>query len=189
MPAYVRVNELSAMYSAPSVDYTQLLGKCRFGEVGLGSLGTLVPQDWLGTSGKPDDSLILSAQVNNLKDIELVLPHNVHQASISLPLCEQECLNMFGYTVNSRIAEVNKLIELLKERDIVTKVYLGHSWGRVSEKYVAELAGRVMHMGAEEIVLEDSLGLANPGSVFDLLVLAESNTSISPLSVRFNNLV
>lgn len=116
----------------------------------------------------------LTALVPNLKGLKRALAAAVDGAR--LVVCVTEAYNQrnVGMSVARSLEVCRPMMELAERSDLSLEVVLGVAFGcplegPVAPDRVVDLAHRFVAMGARELTVADSVGLAHPRQVYDLL--------------------
>ena len=95
--------------------------------------------------------------------------------------------------VEETLGEIQRMSELAREQGCILDVGISCSFGcpfegRVDQDRVAELADRLQEMGAAEIGIADTIGVADPRQVSSLIeFLARSGVAAEQLSLHFHD--
>lgn len=115
-----------------------------------------------------------SALIPNMKGFELALENKVGIAS--LVMAASSTMNEKNIRMDNQhtLAMIKEVIHKAQGTNIKLQVYLATAWecpfeGVVSEHQVMTLADTLLEMGASRVVIADTIGAANPKSVFKLM--------------------
>lgn len=115
-----------------------------------------------------------SVLIPNMKGFDLALENKARIAS--LVMAASNTMNEKNIRMDNQhtLAMIKEVIDKAKDTDVNIQVYLATAWecpfeGLVSENEVIALASKLLEMGASRIVIADTIGAANPKSVYALM--------------------
>ena len=121
------------------------------------------------------------AKENNVKEICLVL-------------CMTESMNLKNINQNTAdsIKDFKTIISESKKTGIRTKCYVSVAFycpyeGKVDPGYVTSIIDELISYGADEIVIADTIGAANPKEVKELIKMQLRNHDLCNFSVHFHD--
>jgi hydroxymethylglutaryl-CoA lyase len=121
---------------------------------------------------RPD--VVYTALVLNEKGLERALACAVTHLSVSISASETHSLKNTHRTLAEGIAHARKMVSASVEAGIVTRAGIQSAFGcayegPISTEVVCDIARLYDELGAQEINLADSAGLADPRSIVDLV--------------------
>jgi len=134
----------------------------------------------------------ISVLVPNLKGFELA--RDAGAKIISVVPSATETMNQKNINMSLDQA-INSACDILKETKSIklkTRGYLAVAWecpyeGKVNKKIILDIAEKLLNAGADEIILADTIGAANPASVRSLIKDCMSEFDPKILSVHFHD--
>ncbi|MBA8820652.1 hydroxymethylglutaryl-CoA lyase [Ochrobactrum sp. P6BS-III] len=141
----------------------------------------IVPQfadaDVLATSLPDFSGVVCSALVPNLKGAERALAAGFRHINYVLSVSEAHSQANVRRSTEEAVVEFGRIVALKQSeagRDMVLACGLATSFGCTLQGYVApervfEIARRVTDMGADELIVADTVGYGNPAQVHEIL--------------------
>lgn len=141
----------------------------------------IVPQfadaDVLATSLPDFSGAVCSALVPNLKGAERALAAGFRHINYVLSVSEAHSQANVRRSTEEAVVEFGRIVALKQSeagRDMVLACGLATSFGCTLQGYVApervfEIARRVTDMGADELIVADTVGYGNPAQVHEIL--------------------
>ena len=134
----------------------------------------------------------ISVLVPNLKGFELA--RDAGAKIISVVPSATETMNQKNINMSLDQA-INSACDILKETKSIklkTRGYVAVAWecpyeGKVNKKIILDIAEKLLNAGADEIILADTIGAANPASVRSLIKDCMSEFDPKILSVHFHD--
>ena len=134
-----------------------------------------------------------SALVPNLIGAKRAAECSVDAMDFVVSASETHNLKNVGMTIEESLRELESVAEYcLSNSSGVLNVYIStalgcHYEGKIAAEKVVAIAERVLEIGASEIIIADSTGMANPRSVQELLTKLGGKVDLNCLSVHFHN--
>lgn len=134
----------------------------------------------------------ISVLVPNLKGFELA--RDAGAKIISVVPSATETMNQKNINMSLDQA-INSACDILKETKSIklkTRGYVAVAWecpyeGKVNKKIILDIAEKLLNAGADEIILADTIGAANPASVQSLIKDCMNEFDPKILSVHFHD--
>ena len=134
----------------------------------------------------------ISVLVPNLKGFELA--RDAGAKIISVVPSATETMNQKNINMSLDQA-INSACDILKETKSIklkTRGYVAVAWecpyeGKVNKRIILNIAEKLLNAGADEIILADTIGAANPASVRSLIKDCMSEFDPKILSVHFHD--
>ena len=116
------------------------------------------------------DECEISVLVPNLKGFELARDAGAKIISVVPSATETMNQKNINMSLNETITSSCNILEEAKSSSIKTRAYVAVAWecpyeGKVDSKVVLDIANQMLLSGADEIILADTIGAANPSSV------------------------
>jgi hydroxymethylglutaryl-CoA lyase len=129
----------------------------------------------------------LSVLVPNLTGYKIAKDSGATNVAVVPAATEQMNINNINMTLSQAIQESCDIINLIKSDGLKARAYIAVAWecpfeGKVEEKTVLGLADKLVGAGADEIILADTIGAANPfnvESLFKKLISRQYDVEIS----------
>lgn len=116
-----------------------------------------------------------------VKEICLFVSASVSHNINNVNMTPQESINNFSSIIKT--AELHEI----RVRTIIVMAFNCPFEGKVDPAKVLELANILENIGADEIILADTMGHANPRQVYDLFELLKQHISKAQLSAHFHD--
>src|SRR5450432_159651 len=131
--------------------------------------------------------------VPNLKGMERALAAGVRAISVFTAASESFTRHNINATIAESLANFRPVVELARREDIPVRGYISTVFGCpyegvVAPQQVLSVAQSLLEMGIEELSLGDTIGVATPNQVVDVLGLLISNgIAVERLAVHFHD--
>ena len=132
--------------------------------------------------------------VPNLKGMERALAAGVRAISVFTAASESFTLHNINATIAQSLANFRPVVALAQQEGIPVRGYISTVFGcpyegAVSPPQVLNVAQALLEMGVEELSLGDTIGVATPNQVVDVLGLLLTNGAIpvERLAVHFHD--
>ena len=130
--------------------------------------------------------------VPNLVGAQRAVQSGVDEIVFVLSASEAHNLNNVRRTIKESIKEFESVADYMQNSGCPVAVTIATAFGcpfegKTTEEKVIELAGELVELGAEEIILADTTGMANPVNVMRLIEALGKRIPISKLAVHFHN--
>jgi hydroxymethylglutaryl-CoA lyase len=115
-----------------------------------------------------------TALTPNLKGLERALESHVDEVAVFAAASEGFSRRNINQTIEDSLKTYSEVCAEAKRRKIPVRAYLSTAFGcpfdgEVDPAQVADLCARLMDMGAYEVAVSDTIGVAHPGQVRSLL--------------------
>ena len=141
---------------------------------------------------KMEDLDAYSILVPNIYGFNKAKENNVKE--ICLVLCVTESMNLknINQNIGDSIKDFKTIILESKKIGIRTKCYVSVAFycpyeGKVDSGYVSSIIDELINYGADEIVIADTIGAANPKEVKELIKMQLKNHDSDYFSVHFHD--
>ncbi|HYX51798.1 MAG TPA: hydroxymethylglutaryl-CoA lyase [Ktedonobacteraceae bacterium] len=132
--------------------------------------------------------------VPNLKGMERALAAGVRSIAVFTAASESFTRHNIHSTIAESLENFRPVIALAQHENITTRGYISTVFGcpyegKVEPGRVLDLAQELLEMGVEELSLGDTIGVATPNQVADIisLLVQDGNISLSQLAVHFHD--
>lgn len=132
--------------------------------------------------------------VPNLKGMERALAAEVRSIAVFTAASESFTRHNIRATIAESLANFRPVIALAQQENITTRGYISTVFGcpyegTVEPGRVLDIAQALIGMGVEELSLGDTIGVATPNQVADIisLLVQDGNISLSQLAVHFHD--
>ena len=131
--------------------------------------------------------------VPNLKGMERALASGVRAISVFTAASESFTRHNINATIAESLANFRPVVELAQRENIPVRGYISTVFGCPYEGFVApqhvlSVAQALLEMGIEELSLGDTIGVATPNQVVDVLGLLIANgIAVERLAVHFHD--
>lgn len=139
---------------------------------------------------------IISALVPNFKGAERALQSGVRKVDYVLSVSETHNLENVRRSTEESMEDFRRIAELLRAhpewKDVALSGNLSTTFGctlegPVSLDAVLRLAGQYAELGADEIVLSDTVGYAHPGQIKEVFTAVADHVGAVPLVAHFHD--
>ena len=132
--------------------------------------------------------------VPNLKGMERALAAGVRAIAVFTAASESFTLHNINATIAQSLANFRPVVALAQQEDIPVRGYISTVFGcpyegPVSPRQVLSVAQALLEMGIEELSLGDTIGVATPNQVVDVLglLLTDGAIPVEQLAVHFHD--
>ncbi|HTD89642.1 MAG TPA: hydroxymethylglutaryl-CoA lyase, partial [Burkholderiales bacterium] len=139
--------------------------------------------------------LTVAALIPNLKGAERALALGVHKINYVISVSESHNRANVRRSVDESAADFERIVDLVRNHSGHKPVVVGGLStalgctieGKVSQDAVRRLATRLAQAGAQEIILADTVGYADPASVKRLFTAVKQDLRDMPLTAHFHD--
>ncbi len=135
-----------------------------------------------------------SALVPNVKGMERALAAGVRSIAVFTAASESFTRHNINATIEESLANFQPVVALARREGIPVRGYISTVFGcpyegRVNPQRVLHVAQALLEMGIEEISLGDTIGVATPNQVVDVLdlLLSRGRIPLERLAVHFHD--
>ena len=132
--------------------------------------------------------------VPNLKGMQRALAAGVRAIAVFTAASESFTLHNINATIAQSLANFRPVVALAQQEGIPVRGYISTVFGcpyegTVSPRQVLNVAQTLLEMGVEELSLGDTIGVATPNQVVDVLglLLTEGAIPVEQLAVHFHD--
>ncbi len=132
--------------------------------------------------------------VPNLKGMERALAAGVRSVSVFTAATESFTRHNINATIEESLINFRPIVALAKQENVPVRGYISTVFGcpyegAVNPHKVLDVAQKLLEMGVQEISLGDTIGVANPAQVRDVLslLLMDGAISVELLAVHFHD--
>ena len=137
---------------------------------------------------------VYSVLVPNLKGMERALAAGVRSIAVFTAASESFAQHNINATIAQSLANFRPVIELARQHAIPVRGYISTVFGCPYEGVVAServlfVAQALLDMGCSELSLGDTIGVANPRQVVEILdlLLSDGHVRVDQLAVHFHD--
>jgi hydroxymethylglutaryl-CoA lyase len=139
-----------------------------------------------------DPSIQYMALIPNEKGYDRAVESGINALSLVVGASDSFNLKNVNMTRDQSVENLGTVIKKSKEKDIFIRYNIATSFwcpyeGKVNPDLVLEMVKQAEHLGADEIVLCDTIGRANPYQVSDLFEKALSLKTDAAISAHFHD--
>ena len=139
--------------------------------------------------------LTVAVLVPNIKGAERALELGVHKINYVLSVSESHNRANVRRSTDESVADFERVVGLVRSHPGRKPIVVGGLStalgctieGPVSQDAVRKLATRLAQAGAQEIILADTVGYANPASVKQLFIAVKQDLGNMPLTAHFHD--
>lgn len=130
--------------------------------------------------------------VPNLKGLELAQSARVQEIAVFTATSETFNQNNINATISQSLERIKPVCEEAKKNKIKIRGYISTAFGcpyegETSPKRIAELAHELFTLGAHEISLGDTIGVAEPYQVQSILKMLKGHFDLSKFALHFHD--
>lgn len=130
--------------------------------------------------------------VPNLKGYEQAIDAGTKEIAVFTAASESFCQKNINCSIAESFERFAPVIELAKKNKVKVRGYLSTAFGcpfegKVSEKKVIELVVKLLKMGCYEVSIGDTIGVANPKQVQDLLKKLKTKVPLKKVAGHFHD--
>ena len=134
----------------------------------------------------------ISVLVPNLKGFELARDAGAEIISVVPSATETMNQKNINMSLDQAIESACDILKEAKSIKLKTRGYVAVAWecpyeGKVNKKIILDIAEKLLNAGADEIILADTIGAANPASVQSLIKDCMNEFDPKILSVHFHD--
>ncbi len=143
-------------------------------------------------AGQIPKSIIWSCLVPNERGMELALESQVKEIAIFASASETFSKRNINCTIEESLARYKSVIGIAKKNKVRVRAYLSMCFGcpfegKVSEAAVVKLTKKLIALGAYEVSIGDTIGVANPTQVRGLTRKLIKSVGRSRLAMHFHD--
>lgn len=193
-------NEQVQIPTADKIRFIQLLAEAGLPVVEATSFVSprAIPQladaDTVMTALQPESGVRYPALVPNLKGMERALTVGVRSIAVFTAASESFTLHNIHATIAQSLVNFQPVIALAKQHQIPVRGYISTAFGcpyegAVAPRQVLAVTQKLLQLGVDEISLGDTIGVATPGQVVELLhfLTVEGAIALEQLAVHFHD--
>ncbi|QBD82498.1 hydroxymethylglutaryl-CoA lyase [Ktedonosporobacter rubrisoli] len=132
--------------------------------------------------------------VPNLKGMERALAAGVRSVAVFTAASESFTRHNINSTIAESLAKFRSVLDLARREDIPVRGYISTVFGcpyegAVDPRHVLAVSQALLEMGVNELSLGDTIGVATPNQVVDVLdlLLSEGQIPLERLAVHFHD--
>jgi len=133
-----------------------------------------------------------TALVPNLQGLARAREARVDEIAVFPAASETFSKRNINQTIDEALAQAKQVCDAARTLDLPVRAYLSTSFGcpfegAVAPSRVAELTARLIEMGAYEVSISDTIGVAHPAQVADVLSHVMPRVPASKLALHFHD--
>jgi hydroxymethylglutaryl-CoA lyase len=141
---------------------------------------------------RPRESVVYTALVPNGKGLQLAIECGVTEISVFAAASETFSQRNINQTVEQSLQAYAIVARQALAAGMRVRAYLSTAFGcpyegAVPVARVAELTARLRDMGAYEVAISDTIGIAHPGQVWDVLDVVTARTPLSAIALHLHD--
>jgi hydroxymethylglutaryl-CoA lyase len=132
------------------------------------------------------------ALVPNEKGLERALNSNCKAIALFTGASSTFTQKNIGMTIDESLNVFQSILKKAKKLKLKTRVYISTVWGcpyegKINKKIPIEMTKNLLKMGAEQISLGDTIGIATPNDVYELLIGLKDKIKKNKIAVHFHD--
>ncbi len=133
-----------------------------------------------------------TALVPNLQGLARAREAGVDEVAVFPAASETFSTRNINQTIDEALAQAKRVCDEARTMQLPVRAYLSTSFGcpfegAVPPQRVAELTARLIDLGAYEVSISDTIGVAHPAQVADVLGHVMQRVSVSQLALHFHD--
>jgi hydroxymethylglutaryl-CoA lyase len=133
-----------------------------------------------------------TALVPNLRGLQRALECDVSEVAIFAAASETFSQRNINQTVDDSLASYAEVTRQARAGGVRVRAYLSTAFGcpfegRVPASRVGDVAARLRDLGAFQIAVSDTIGVAHPGQVWDVLATLERRLPLESIALHFHD--
>jgi isopropylmalate/homocitrate/citramalate synthase len=133
-----------------------------------------------------------TALVPNLTGLERARRAQVDEVAVFPAASETFSARNLNQTIDAALASAGEVCQAARAAGLPVRGYLSTVFGcpfegQVSPAAVAELTARLLDLGVYEVALSDTIGIAHPGQVHDVLEAVTRRAPVASLALHFHD--
>ena len=193
-------NEKVHIPTAQKIQFIQLLAEAGLPVIEATSFVSprAIPQlsdaDVVMTQLTRRSSTIYPALVPNLKGMERALAAGIRSIAVFTAASESFTHHNINATIAESLANFRPVIALAKQEAIAVRGYISTVFGcpyegNIDPRKVLSVVESLLELGVDEISLGDTIGVATPNQIIDVLglLLVDGKVSLAQLAVHFHD--
>jgi hydroxymethylglutaryl-CoA lyase len=133
-----------------------------------------------------------TALVPNIRGLERAREAGVDEVAVFPAASETFSRRNINQTIDEALAQAKQVCDEARTMELPVRAYLSTSFGcpfegAVPPQRVAELTGRLIELGAYEVSISDTIGVAHPAQVADVLGHVMQRVPVSHLALHFHD--
>src|SRR6266571_5772579 len=143
---------------------------------------------------KPFPGVQYSALVPNLKGMERAVAAGLRSVAVFTAASESFTRHNINATIAESLANFRPVVALARQEGVTVRGYISTVFGcpyegRVEARQVLNVAQALLEIGVQELSLGDTIGVATPNQVVDMISLLLNNGAIpiGQLAVHFHD--
>jgi len=141
---------------------------------------------------EPRGGVRYPALVPNLAGLERAIAAGVREVAIFAAASDSFSVRNINKTVDASLEEYRQVCRRALEAGLRVRAYLSTAFGcpyegQVAPERVASLSARLIAIGASEVAVSDTIGIAHPGQVVAVLDAVVERVPLSQLALHFHD--
>jgi hydroxymethylglutaryl-CoA lyase len=134
----------------------------------------------------------MSALVPNRRGLDTALASGMKEIAVFMSASETHNKKNVNKTIPETLAAFEEVVGPARDAGLNVRAYLSTCFGcpyegEVDPAKVVELTGQLADMGVFQVSISDTIGVANPAQVEDVLALVIAKHPVSALAVHFHD--
>ncbi|QAS50881.1 hydroxymethylglutaryl-CoA lyase [Halobacillus litoralis] len=146
----------------------------------------------VATSIRRNPETTYAALVPNMKGLEAALETGVDEVSVFMSASETHNKKNINKSIEETYPVLEEVVKMAKQESKTVRGYVSTVFGcpyegDVPVEQVAEVSEKLLSMGIDELSLGDTIGVANPKQVDDVLPRLQERLSFDRIAMHFHN--
>ncbi len=133
-----------------------------------------------------------SALVPNLRGLDAAVESGLDHVAVFAAASETFSRRNINQSIDESLATYADVVKAARAREMGVRAYLSTAFGcpyegTVPVAKVVEVAGRLLDLGADEIAVSDTIGVAHPGQVVDVVEAVTTRVPLDRIGLHFHD--
>ena len=133
-----------------------------------------------------------SALVPNIRGLDAAIESGLDHVAIFAAASETFSRRNINQSIDESLTTYAAVVKAARAREIAVRAYLSTAFGcpyegTVPIAKVVETAGRLLDLGADEIAVSDTIGVAHPGQVVDVVEAVAVRVPLDRIGLHFHD--
>lgn len=138
------------------------------------------------------EGIMYSALVPNLKGLESAKSVGIEEIAFFLSASESHSMKNINKSINEAIVTGKKLIKEALNSGLRVRAYLSTVFGcpydgETNPKKVVDICNELIKEGVYEVAISDTIGVANPKQVSEVIDILADNIDLNKIAVHFHD--
>jgi hydroxymethylglutaryl-CoA lyase len=138
------------------------------------------------------ETIVYSGLVLNVKGVERAMAAGLTAVDMGVPATETFCRRNINCTLAEGMARLETMISMAKRAGLHVRAGIQAAFGcayegQVAQEHVVQMVRQIVAMGADELSLSDSTGMANPLQIERMITAVRPLTGRIPITLHLHD--